>query len=103
MSDSATSWTIASQSPQSTGFPRQEYWSGLPFPSPGDLPYLGIEPTFPSLAGRFITLEPWRKLLLGLIMYHNLALPFIEMKSHPAKISGVFTFTSELSDSEKNG
>ena len=40
------------------GFPRQEYWSGLPFPSPGDLPYTGTEPTspvFPALAGSFFT------------------------------------------------
>ena len=40
------------------GFPRQEYWSGLPFPSPGDLPYPGIEPTSPALASRFFTTEP---------------------------------------------
>ena len=98
----ATTWIIACHASLSIRVPRQENWSELPFPSPGDLPDLGIEPTFPLLAGRFITIEPWRKLLLGLIMYHNLALPFIEMRSHPAKISGVFTFTSELSSSEKN-
>ena len=40
--------TIACQAPLSTGFPRQEYWSGLPFPSPGDLPDPGIQPTFPA-------------------------------------------------------
>ena len=39
-----TPWTIACQAPLSTGFSRQEYWSGLPFPSPGDLPNPGIEP-----------------------------------------------------------
>ena len=37
------------------GFPRQEYWNGLSFPPPGDLPYLGIEPTSPASAGRFFT------------------------------------------------
>ena len=37
-------WTVACQAPLSTGFPRQEYWSGLPFPTPGDLPDPGIEP-----------------------------------------------------------
>ena len=37
------------------GFPRQEYWSGLPFPSPGDLPDLGIKPASPALAGGFLT------------------------------------------------
>ena len=40
----ATPWTIAYQAPQSLEFSRQEYWSGLPFPSPGDLPDPGIEP-----------------------------------------------------------
>ena len=42
----------------SMGFPRQEYWSGLPFPSPGDLPNPGIESGSPTLAGRFFTTEP---------------------------------------------
>ena len=40
-------WTVACQSPLSMGYFRKEYWSGLPFPSPGDLPDLGIEPAFP--------------------------------------------------------
>ena len=40
------------------GLPRQEYWSGLPFPSPGDLPDPGFKPAFPILAGRFFTTEP---------------------------------------------
>ena len=40
----ATPWTIACQAPLSMAFPRQEYWTGLPFPSPGDLPDPGIEP-----------------------------------------------------------
>ena len=45
----ATPWTVAYQTPLSMGFSRQEYWSGLPFPSPGDLPDLGIEPKSPTL------------------------------------------------------
>ena len=45
----ATSWTIARQAPLSVKFSRQEYWSGLPFPAPGDLPDQGIEPRFPAL------------------------------------------------------
>ena len=56
-----TSWTVARQALLSTGFSRQEYWSGLPLPSPGDLPNPGIEPASlasPSLAGRFFTTEP---------------------------------------------
>ena len=44
-----TPWTIACQAPLSMGFSRQEYWSGLPFPSPGDLPNPGIEPRSPAL------------------------------------------------------
>ena len=42
-------WTIACRAPLSMGFSRQEYWSGLPFPSPGDLPDPGIEPRSPAL------------------------------------------------------
>ena len=45
----ATPWTVAYQAPPSTEFSRQEYWSGLPFPSPGDLPKPGIEPGSPAL------------------------------------------------------
>ena len=51
----------ARQAPLSTGFPGQEYWSGLPFPLPGDLPDPGIKPASlasPALAGRFLTTEP---------------------------------------------
>ena len=54
----AIPWTAAHQAPLSKGFPRQEHWSGLPFPSPGNLPGTGIEPTFPAVAGRFFTMEP---------------------------------------------
>ena len=50
-----TPWTIARQAPLSMGFPRQEYWSGLSFPPPTDLPDPGIEPTSLTLAGRFFT------------------------------------------------
>ena len=57
----ATPWTVALQVPLSMRFPRQEYWSGLPFASPGDLPDPGIEltsVTSPALAGGFFTAEP---------------------------------------------
>ena len=50
-----TSWTVASQAPLSMGFPKQEYWSGLPFLSLGDLPGPGIELASPALAGGFFT------------------------------------------------
>ena len=55
---SVTPWTIADQAPLSMGFPRQEYWSGLPFPSLGDLPDPGIEPVSTALADGFFTTEP---------------------------------------------
>ena len=50
-------WTVAHQTPLSMGFPRQYYWSGLPFPSPGDLLNPGIEPGSPTLAGGFFTTD----------------------------------------------
>ena len=53
----ATPWTVASQAPLSMGFSKQEYWSRLPFPSPGDLPDPVIDPLSPTLAGRFFTTE----------------------------------------------
>ena len=57
----ATLWTVAHQAPLSTVFSRQEYWSGLPFPSPGDLPNPGIEPRSPSLQADALTSEPLGK------------------------------------------
>ena len=50
----------AYQAPLSMGFPRQGYWSGLPFPSPGDLPDAGSKPVAPTLASKFPTTEPPR-------------------------------------------
>ena len=58
ISDSATLQSIAHQAPLSVEFPRQDYWSGLPFPTPGDYPDPGIEPKSlmsPALAGSFFT------------------------------------------------
>ena len=52
-----TPWTAVCQAPLSMEFLRQEYWSGLPFPSPGDLPNPGIEAASPALEGRFFTTE----------------------------------------------
>ena len=56
----ATPWTVDRQVPLSMEFSRQEYWSGLPFPPPGNLPDPGFEPMFPSpaLAGGFFIAEP---------------------------------------------
>ena len=53
-----TPWIVARQALLSMEFPRQESWSGLPFPSPGDLPEPGIEPISFALAGGFFTTEP---------------------------------------------
>ena len=59
-----TPWTVAHQAPQFMGLSSQEYWSGLPFPSPGDLPDPGVEPVSlmsPTLAGGSLPLEsPWK-------------------------------------------
>ena len=54
----ATPWTVAYQAPPSVGFSRQEYWSGLPFPSPGDLPNPRIEPGSPTLQADALTSAP---------------------------------------------
>ena len=54
----ATPWTAAHQAPLSMGFSRQEYWSGLPFPSPADLPHPGIELRSPALQTDALTSEP---------------------------------------------
>ena len=51
-------WSVACQAPLSMEFPRQEYWSGLPFPSPGDLPNPGIEPGSPALQADALPSEP---------------------------------------------
>ena len=54
----ATPWTVAHQAPPSMGFSRQEYWSGLPFPAPRDLPHPGIEPRSPTLHADALPSEP---------------------------------------------
>ena len=54
----ATPWTVAYQAPLSMGFSRQEYWSGLPFPSPGDLPDPGVKPGSPALQADALPSEP---------------------------------------------
>ena len=67
VSDSVTPWIIACQAPLSMEFPRQEYWSGLPFASPRGLPTPGTGPTSPALAGKFFTTEPPGKPILELL------------------------------------
>ena len=59
----ATPWTVAHQAPLSMGFSRQEYWSQLPFPSPGDLPDPGIKPRSPTWQADSLPSEPTREAL----------------------------------------
>ena len=85
-----TLWTAAHQAPLSMGFSRQEYWSGLPCPPPGDLPNPGIEPVSlmsPALAGRFFTTSTtWDAL-----QYCIWAIKFLSSK-HKAKCFLFFTY-----------
>ena len=65
----ATPWTVAYQAPLSMGLSRQEYWSGLPFPSPGDIPNPGIEPGSPALQADSLPTElPGKHNLLVMII-----------------------------------
>ena len=57
-----TSWTVVRQAPLCMGISRQEYWSALPFPLPGDLPDPGIEPASPILQADYLQLSHWRSL-----------------------------------------
>ena len=70
----ATLWTTARQAPPSVGSSRQEYWSELPFPPPGDLPDPGTEPRSPAslaLAGRYFATEPHGKPHVNLFYFYN--------------------------------
>ena len=86
-------WTVAHQAPPSMGFSRQEYWSGVPFPSPGDLPDPGIEPRSPTLQADALTSAPPGKLKMcsfyGWVIFHHihvpqLLYPFIHVVYHEA-------------------
>ena len=74
----ATLWTIDHQVPLSVGFPRQEYWSGLPFPSSGDLPNPRIKSVSPALAGGFFTTEPPEKPPIHLVAQSVKNLPTVQ-------------------------
>ena len=65
----ATPRTVTHQASLSMGFSRQEYWSRLPFPPPGDLPDSGIKPKSPELAGGFFTTEPPGKTPFSLLPF----------------------------------
>ena len=75
--------TVAYQAPPSVGFSRQEYWTGLPFPSPGNLPHPGIKLRSPSLQAEALPSEPPGKLFTytSLLLHYTLHLPLIR-KSH---------------------
>ena len=60
-------WTVAHQAPPSVGFSRLEHWTGLPFPSPGDLPDPGIEPGSPTLQADALLSEPRRRVQIPVI------------------------------------
>ena len=88
-------WTVAHQAPLSVGFSKKEYWSGLPCPSPGDLPNPGIEPSSlmsPALAGRFFTIST---------TWEGQRTSAIHMDSH-ASLGGGFLGGSEVKNSLAN-
>ena len=63
------SWTVAYQAPLSVGFSKQEYWSGLPFPSPGDLPDPGIKPGSPALQADALPSKPPGNVPVYILLY----------------------------------
>ena len=75
----AVLWTVARQAPLSTGFSRQEYCNGFPFPSPGDLPYQGIDPRSPVLQADALTSELPGK--VPRILYISGRLKFVKLKA----------------------
>ena len=91
----AAPWTVACQAPLSTGFPRQEYWSRLPFPPPNDLPNPGVKPVSPAssaLAGRFFTTEPPGKPQIRIVGHFYYLLSFIFL--FPLEFSCVLHFVT---------
>ena len=78
----ATPWTAAYKAPLSREFSRQEYWSGLPFPSPGDLPNPGIEPRSPALQANALPSEPPGKPFFMKVIIKLFLSPFLPRKRH---------------------
>ena len=92
-----TPWTVARQAPLSMGFSRQEYWSGLPCPPPGDLPNPGMEPTSlvsPALAGGFFTTAPPQKPTVTILSVKPMTLVSVTLKPNTNDL-----FHSPLSES----
>ena len=95
---SATLWTVACQAPLSLGFARSEYWSGLPYPSSGDLPNPGIEstsPVYPILAGGFFTSEPMGK-AINFSQYQSISQYGNQCVSHTTLLFTMFNSDSIL-------
>ena len=91
----ATPWTVAHQAPQSMEFSRQEYWSGLPFPSPGDLPNTGIKPGSPALQADALPSEPPgkpRRRALKMLHLEFLQKIFIKLQCFEDEILNHFLF-----------
>ena len=94
-----TPWTVAHQAPPSMGFSRQEYRSGLPFPSPGDRPNPGIEPRSPALQADALTSEPPGKPQRNpqILIYSGGQFSFIFAHTLPSKpCPGAYFFTVKL-------
>ena len=87
----AIPWTTAHQAPLSMGFPRKEYWSGLPFVSPGDLPDPGIEPVSPALQADSLPLSQLGSLLRGLTSLNDLASTHFPSTSLSFSYSGLLS------------
>ena len=87
----ATLWTVAHQAPLSVYFSRREYWSGLPFPSPGDLPNPGIEARSPMLQADSLPSEPPGKAYA----FRHLDFSFPVLSDEPEKFSGKNFFFQE--------
>ena len=90
----ATPWTVGHQALLSMGFPRQEYWRGLPVPPPGDLSDPGTEPISHALPGGFFTTEPPGK--------PNKAITSIEIVSFIRRVMGLQEHEQELNLSLKD-
>ena len=87
----ATPWTVAYQAPLSMGFSRHEYWSGVPFPSPGDLPDPGIEPRSATLQADTLPSEP-----PGKFRIHNKAPYCHQVECLPISFSDLSTLTLKM-------
>ena len=93
----ATPWTVAHQARLSIEFSRQEYWSGLPFPSPGDLPDAGIEPRFPALQADTLPSEPPGKPIKSLSNVSSVLPKILEiLKCSPTLFLRHIYFTDSL-------